>query len=618
MLKIHIPLSRKLIYLNPKLLLSLTLLFHGCIDDSVIERTQELEAGETNAGASALDVAGESAAGETAAGETAAGETAAGETTAGEIMAGETTAGEVTAGEPLPLDEDEDNDGVQNQDDNCPLIANNSQRDRDDDGVGNACDNCPENPNFDQSDQDSDGVGDACEAFQDSDEDRVIDTEDNCPDLPNPRQADRDQDGIGDRCDNCPTETNADQADEDFDGVGDLCDENDTPITIQLDWDEPNLDFDLHLINSRGSFFSQESDCWSQNQSPDWAQPGLSGDAPQNGETQEFISIDEPSAGWHTVAVDLFTRRGSSSGTARLSLSCNGTQFAFGPQELTSANNASRSMWQVFRFDPITCEIEEFNAVNSVTCSGVRVTSCQCDDCEQGPCSACPEEATCDPSSGECDDACADVTCEAGEFCDQSAGECTSVQCLPCEDESDCPDGSYCVLYRVQNVRACGVSCEDDSDCDDGQSCNQIFRNRQPVNVCADLENSCQPDLCEAVSCELDTVCNPDDGSCVECLNAEQCGEGEACVDQSCIIVTGQDREFSSWGDGNTLPSCDQCTNDESCQDPPLIDSFCALSCDEALACPDGLDCCDVNNAGLSGSICVDPRNRLAGFICGG
>ena len=68
-------------------------------------------------------------------------------------------AGETEGGEPLAVDEDEDNDGMLNQDDNCPLVANNSQRDRDDDGIGNPCDNCPEIPNFDQADEDSDGVG---------------------------------------------------------------------------------------------------------------------------------------------------------------------------------------------------------------------------------------------------------------------------------------------------------------------------------------------------------------------------------------------------------------------------------------------------------------------------
>ena len=624
------------------------LTMQGCIDDSVIERTQELEAGESNTGGNTLDVAGEMNAGEVKGGEMSAGEAEGGETSAGEaeggemsageaeggemsageaesgeMSAGETEGGEMSAGEaeggePLALDEDEDNDGILNQDDNCPLLANNSQRDRDDDGIGNPCDNCPEIPNFDQADEDSDGVGDACEAFQDSDDDGTVDTEDNCPNLPNPGQIDSDLDGIGNRCDNCPEEANFDQADEDADGIGDLCDESDTPVTIILDWDNSQLDFDLHLINSRGRFFSQESDCWSQNQSPEWAQPGLSGDAPQNGETQELISIDEPSSGWHTVAVDLFTRRGSANGTARLSLSCNGTQFAFGPQNLNSENNSNRSMWQVFRFDPITCEVEEFDTVNSVTCSGARITSCQCVDCEQGPCANCPEDAECDPSSGQCDDICADVTCDEGELCDRDTGECTSAQCLPCENESDCPVGSYCVLYRLQNVRACGVTCETNDDCDDGQSCNQIFRDRQLVNVCADLENACQADPCEAISCEENTVCDPSDGSCVECLNSEQCGENEACVDQSCVEIIGQDREYSSWGDGNTLPSCDQCTEEESCQEPPFVDTFCALPCNEALACPEGLSCCNVDNFGLSGSICIDPRNSFAGFICGG
>ena len=462
-------------------------------------------------------------------------------------------------------------------------------------------------------------MGDACEAFQDSDNDGIFDLDDNCPNQVNPGQSDNDDDGIGNRCDNCPNDANFDQADSDLDGTGDLCDEIDTPVIIQLNWENAQLDFDLHLINPRGVFFSRESDCWSTNQSPNWALPGLSGDAPQNGETQETISINEPSAGWHTVAVDLFTGRNSVTGTALLSLACNGASFAFGPQEITSENNTNRSMWQVFRFDPSTCEIEEISSVNAVTCSGNRATSCECTDCDQGPCSLCPEEASCDPTSGECNDLCADVTCDPGSLCNQTTGACDSAQCLPCENESDCPDGSYCIVYTLQNVQACAVTCEANSDCDVGQTCSQVIRDRQIVNVCADLENACQPDLCESVNCEAGSYCDPSDGNCVTCVTNDQCAEGEACVDQECL--NGAERSYSSWGNGNELPSCDQCTSAETCQDPrvPFTGQFCALECDENLACPQGLTCCNVDNIGsLNGSLCVDPRNSLADFVCGG
>jgi hypothetical protein len=59
----------------------------------------------------------------------------------------------------------------------------------------------------------------------DQDDDGVCDEEDNCPFVYNPDQADTDNDGVGNVCDNCPTVANNDQADEDCDGVGDLCDQ---------------------------------------------------------------------------------------------------------------------------------------------------------------------------------------------------------------------------------------------------------------------------------------------------------------------------------------------------------------------------------------------------------
>ena len=73
-------------------------------------------------------------------------------------------------------DEDDDNDGVLDVDDNCPLIGNASQLDTDGDGEGDACD----------TDDDGDGV---------------VDSEDNCPLIANADQADTDGDGIGDVCD---------------------------------------------------------------------------------------------------------------------------------------------------------------------------------------------------------------------------------------------------------------------------------------------------------------------------------------------------------------------------------------------------------------------------------
>lgn len=91
------------------------------------------------------------------------------------------------ADESPPADADED--GVVDEEDVCPEIADPAQADADGDGLGDACDPCPA-VSDDGSDEDDDAVGDAC---------------DNCPLAPNTDQADFDEDGSGDACDTEPS-----------------------------------------------------------------------------------------------------------------------------------------------------------------------------------------------------------------------------------------------------------------------------------------------------------------------------------------------------------------------------------------------------------------------------
>jgi hypothetical protein len=157
---------------------------------------------------------------------------------------------------------DQDSDGVLDNVDNCPTVANQGQADADDDGIGDACDddngppadgdgdgipngsdNCPTMANPDQTDSDGDGLGNVCDPTPqiDSDNDGVPNVQDNCPTVANPGQADADDDGVGDVCegappadgdgdsvpdsqDNCPAVKNPNQLDSDGDQTGDVCD----------------------------------------------------------------------------------------------------------------------------------------------------------------------------------------------------------------------------------------------------------------------------------------------------------------------------------------------------------------------------------------------------------
>lgn len=95
---------------------------------------------------------------------------------------------------------DDDGDGIDNANDNCPSIFNPirpldkaKQADIDGDKVGDVCDKCP----FD--------ANDVCAALDanDIDGDGWTNGMDNCPEAANVDQADKDTDGHGDACDPC-------------------------------------------------------------------------------------------------------------------------------------------------------------------------------------------------------------------------------------------------------------------------------------------------------------------------------------------------------------------------------------------------------------------------------
>jgi gliding motility-associated-like protein len=97
-------------------------------------------------------------------------------------------------------------------------IPDNCDDDDDNDGILDINDNCPMQANTDQADNDGDGEGDACD--DDDDNDGILDGFDNCPFIYNPGQEDIDNDGIGDICDK--VEINVSEAiTPDGDGVND-------------------------------------------------------------------------------------------------------------------------------------------------------------------------------------------------------------------------------------------------------------------------------------------------------------------------------------------------------------------------------------------------------------
>ena len=152
---------------------------------------------------------------------------------------------------------DLDSDGINDDVDNCPSVANADQLDTDADVDGDVCDstpngdddldtidnladNCPVVSNANQLDTDADGAGDVCDAFPaDTDNDGISNNGDYvCRLLADGSFS------CGYSLDNCPAVANTDQLDTDNDGAGDVCDAFPNDADNDIDGDTVGGDID--------------------------------------------------------------------------------------------------------------------------------------------------------------------------------------------------------------------------------------------------------------------------------------------------------------------------------------------------------------------------------------
>jgi len=83
---------------------------------------------------------------------------------------------------------------------------------------------------------------------------------------------------------------------------------------VELSWDLPDVDLDLHLIRPGGSYYSSD-DCYFGNPLPDWGIEGDSSDDPylsldsEDAAAPETIVLERPEEGIYEVYVHYFNSR---------------------------------------------------------------------------------------------------------------------------------------------------------------------------------------------------------------------------------------------------------------------------------------------------------------------
>ena len=85
-------------------------------------------------------------------------------------------------------------------------------------------------------------------------------------------------------------------------------------MIVNLSWDVPNLDLDLHLLNPTGTYYS-EGDCYFGNPEPDWGVPEDQTDNPflliddEGWESRESIELLRPEEDVYTVLIHHYNQR---------------------------------------------------------------------------------------------------------------------------------------------------------------------------------------------------------------------------------------------------------------------------------------------------------------------
>lgn len=131
-------------------------------------------------------------------------------------------------------------------------------------------------------------------------------------------------------------------------------------LYVELVWDHPQTDLDLHFIEAGGSVASAQ-DCWWGNTTPDFGEQGLATDDPflrtddLAGFGPEVVTYKDPAAGSYQVFVDFAKDNGA--GNPATNATIRVYQFGVLVSEITRRLGAAGAAWNVLTVDWPTGDI---------------------------------------------------------------------------------------------------------------------------------------------------------------------------------------------------------------------------------------------------------------------
>ncbi len=143
---------------------------------------------------------------------------------------------------------------------------------------------------------------------------------------------------------------------------------------------------------------------------------------------------------------------------------------------------------------------------------------------------------------------CAQVTCGAGQHCDEATGQCVDLcagvmcnapsiclngSCVDCETLG-CDKGQVCYQGACKADPCADKTCGSTQYCADGKCVDLCVPGKCGDGQTCVAGGQCVTDKCAKVACNPDQYCDPADGACKsDICQAMQCGAGQSCVSQT-------------------------------------------------------------------------------------